>query len=100
MPHRTFPVYSSSACVTVFPCVVAVASLGGAAVPADCQPPDTALRSAQDSVSKALWKMGISHKTQHLTADGLFCVDIALDDEQVGGTRCSPVCMQDRAVAA
>ncbi len=37
----------------------------------------------QDSVSKALWKMGISHTTQHLTADGLFCVDIALDDEQV-----------------
>lgn len=39
--------------------------------------------SAQESVSKALWKMGITHTTQHLTSDGLFCVDIALGSEQV-----------------
>ena len=34
-------------------------------------------------MSNTLWRMGISHTTQHLTSDGMFCVDIALDGEQV-----------------
>lgn len=35
------------------------------------------------AVSKTLWDLGIKHTTQHITADGLFCVDIALEGEQV-----------------
>ena len=37
----------------------------------------------QEAVSNTLWRMGISHTTQHLTSDSMFCVDIALDGEQV-----------------
>jgi hypothetical protein len=43
----------------------------------------TVMLPMQEAVSKTLWRMGISHSTQHLTSDGMFCVDIALDGEQV-----------------
>lgn len=37
----------------------------------------------QQEVSARLWDLGIQHSSQHLTGDGLFCVDIALHDSQV-----------------
>ena len=36
-----------------------------------------------EEVSCMLWSLGILHTNQHITADGLFCVDIALQDQQV-----------------
>ena len=36
-----------------------------------------------EEVSRLLWSLGILHSNQHITADGLFCVDIALQDQQV-----------------
>lgn len=35
------------------------------------------------AVSQSLWRLGVKHTTQHVTSDGLFCVDIALEGEQV-----------------
>ncbi len=32
---------------------------------------------------QVLWSMGVKHSTHHITFDGLFCVDIALEGEQV-----------------
>jgi len=32
----------------------------------------------QQEVSCRLWELGVEHSSQHLTPDGLFCVDIAL----------------------
>ena len=37
----------------------------------------------QRAVACRLWELGVQHKTQHLTPDGLFCVDIALEDCKV-----------------
>ena len=37
-----------------------------------------------EEVSRLLWSLGILHSNHHLTPDGLFCVDIALQDRQVG----------------
>jgi hypothetical protein len=37
----------------------------------------------QEDVSRVLWSLGVAHKNNELTADGLFCVDIALDGENV-----------------
>lgn len=36
-----------------------------------------------EEVSCLLWSLGILHSNHHITADGLFCVDIALQDQQV-----------------
>lgn len=36
-----------------------------------------------EEVSRLLWSLGILHTNQHITPDGLFCVDIALQDQQV-----------------
>lgn len=46
----------------------------------------------QEDVSRVLWSLGVSHKNNELTADGLFCVDIALDGENVSGESPSPGC--------
>ena len=37
----------------------------------------------QQEVARRLWELGVQHNTQHLTPDGLFCVDIALRESQV-----------------
>ena len=37
----------------------------------------------QEDVSRVLWSLGVAHKNSELTAGGLFCVDIALDGENV-----------------
>ena len=37
-----------------------------------------------EEVSRALWSLGIAHTNEQITSDGLFCVDIALQDTQVG----------------
>lgn len=37
----------------------------------------------QEDVSRVLWSLGVAHNNNVLTADGLFCVDIALDGENV-----------------
>ncbi|BDA49701.1 probable RAP domain-containing protein, chloroplastic [Coccomyxa sp. Obi] len=36
-----------------------------------------------DDVSAVLWSLGVAHKNNDVTADGLFCVDIALDGGKV-----------------
>ncbi|KAL3149096.1 hypothetical protein ABBQ32_001939 [Trebouxia sp. C0010 RCD-2024] len=36
-----------------------------------------------EEVSRLLWSLAILHTNHHLTPDGLFCVDIALQDQQV-----------------
>lgn len=36
-----------------------------------------------EQVSQALWGLGIPHTNEHITSDGLFCVDIALQDNKV-----------------
>ena len=36
-----------------------------------------------EQVSQALWSLGIPHTNDHITPDGLFCVDIALQDIKV-----------------
>ena len=36
-----------------------------------------------EEVSRLLWSLGILHTNQHITPDGMFCVDIALQDQQV-----------------
>ena len=36
-----------------------------------------------ERVSEALWSLGIPHTNEHITSDGLFCVDIALQDNKV-----------------
>ena len=41
----------------------------------------------QQQVSGRLRELGVQHSCQHLTADGLFCVDIALPDSQA-----RPIC--------
>ena len=45
----------------------------------------TAARSSklQEDVSRVLWSLGVSHKNSEVTSDGLFCVDIALEGENV-----------------
>ena len=35
------------------------------------------------AVSLTLWKLGIVHKDNHKTSDGLYCVDIALEGTNV-----------------
>ena len=42
-----------------------------------------------EEVSRLLWSLGILHTNQHITADGLFCVDIALQDQQVTELLCA-----------
>lgn len=37
----------------------------------------------QDDVSAVLWSLGVAHKSNEVTADGLFCVDIALEGGKV-----------------
>ena len=37
----------------------------------------------QEDVSRVLWTLGVAHKNNELTSDGLFCVDIALEGENV-----------------
>jgi hypothetical protein len=37
-----------------------------------------------EDVSRVLWTLGVSHKNNEITSDGLFCVDIALDGGKVG----------------
>lgn len=37
----------------------------------------------QEDVSRVLWSLGVSHKNNEPTEDGLFCVDIALEGENV-----------------
>lgn len=37
----------------------------------------------QDDVSAVLWSLGVAHKNNDVTADGLFCVDIAVDGGKV-----------------
>lgn len=36
-------------------------------------------------ISRTLWKLGVAHTSEHLTPDGLFCIDICLN-----GTNVSP----------
>lgn len=36
-----------------------------------------------DDVSAVLWSLGVAHKNNDITADGLFCVDIALEGGKV-----------------
>ena len=36
-----------------------------------------------EQVSQALWSLSIPHSNDHLTPDGLFCVDIALEGSKV-----------------
>ena len=36
-----------------------------------------------EEISRALWGLGILHRSQSITADGLFCLDITLDDTSV-----------------
>ena len=36
-----------------------------------------------EQISRALWGLGILHHSQSITADGLFCLDITLDDTSV-----------------
>lgn len=36
-----------------------------------------------EQVSQALWSLGIPHTNEHITFDGLFCLDIALQDNKV-----------------
>ena len=38
-----------------------------------------------EQVSQALWAMSMPHTNEHLTLDGLFCVDIALEGSKVTG---------------
>lgn len=56
----------------------------------------TAVRSAklQDDVSRVLWSLGVTHKNNELTADGLFCVDIALEGENVRQSSNTLQCIQ------
>ena len=42
------------------------------------------LSKLQEEVSHVLWSLGIAHTHQHITSDGLFCLDIALQDNKVG----------------
>lgn len=37
-----------------------------------------------EQVSQTLWSLGVPHTNEHITLDGLFCVDIGLQDTQVG----------------
>ncbi|KAK9819771.1 hypothetical protein WJX72_002182 [[Myrmecia] bisecta] len=37
----------------------------------------------QEEVSRVLWSLGVIHRTDHITMDGLFCVDIALENDRV-----------------
>ena len=41
------------------------------------------MSKVHEEVSRLLWGLGILHTNHHVTADGLFCVDIALQDQQV-----------------
>ena len=36
-----------------------------------------------EEVSRVLWSLGIAHTNEHITPDGLFCIDIALQDSKV-----------------
>ena len=36
-----------------------------------------------EEISRALWGLGILHCNQNITADGLFCLDITLDNTNV-----------------
>ena len=36
-----------------------------------------------EEVSRVLWSLGIVHTNEYITPDGLFCVDIALQDNKV-----------------
>lgn len=49
-----------------------------------------------EEVSCLLWSLGILHTNQHITSDGLFCVDIALQDQQV--TSAASCCLQSYTV--
>lgn len=42
---------------------------------------------------QVLWSMGVKHSTHHITFDGLFCVDIALEGEQVPPPSFQPACV-------
>ncbi len=44
----------------------------------------------QEDVSRVLWTLGVAHKNNELTADGLFCVDIALEGENVRASASLP----------
>ena len=51
------------------------------------RPPGTyaklvALRPQAEDVSRVLWSLGARHACGEATADGLFCVDIALEGEK------------------
>ena len=37
----------------------------------------------QEDVSRVLWSLGVTHKKNEITTDSLFCVDIALEGENV-----------------
>lgn len=47
----------------------------------------------QEDVSRVLWSLGVAHKNNELTADALFCVDIALEGENVSPLN-SNFCLQ------
>ena len=36
-----------------------------------------------EEVSRTLWSLGVAHTNEHITPDGLFCVDMAIPDTQV-----------------
>jgi len=36
-----------------------------------------------EDVSAVLWSLGVAHKNNEVTSDGLFCVDIALEAGKV-----------------
>jgi hypothetical protein len=45
-----------------------------------------------EEVSQVLWSLGMVHTNEHITPDGLFCVDIALQDSKVSSLLVFSVC--------
>jgi len=45
-----------------------------------------------EEVSQVLWSLGMVHTNEHITPDGLFCVDIAMQDSKVCSLLCCAMC--------
>jgi hypothetical protein len=45
-----------------------------------------------EDVSQVLWSLGMVHTNEHITPDGLFCVDIAMQDNKVCSLLCCSMC--------
>ena len=41
------------------------------------------LSKLHEEVSRVLWRMGILHRNDHILANGLLCVHMALENDQV-----------------